>query len=442
MSKRKIRVLTVSYLAAAFLITAGFALKMGNQAGAYHRTLQYGSERAFGELASSVSDMEVSLTKSLCAASPELFTACCADVYAKSLTAQAALGQLPDQGQGLEATASFLSKAGSYSLSLAKSAAGGNGPGEKDYENLAALQETAGALTQDLMELYHALRTGSISLEQLSEDAEDAEDLNPSLLEIEEAFPALPTLIHDGPFSDEEQEPNPKQLQGLSDVSEEDALAAAAEFTGWEELTPLGLRESEIPVYVFQAEVNGETHIAEVTKQGGRVITMRSTEAAHAQNLSQEEASQIAAEFLHSHGFENMAESYHQIEAGHSVILYVCQENGVLLYPDMVKVAVSLDTGHVSGFDCAGYLGSHTQRILPGAVIAEETAMETVSPWLTPEASTLAVIPGSGDKELYCYEILCTAKDGRHCMVYVNAVTGEEEKILILIENESGTLTR
>jgi len=41
-----------------------------------------------------------------------------------------------------------------------------------------------------------------------------------------------------------------------------------------------------------------------------------------------------------------------------------------------------------------------------------------------------------------CHEFKCAAKDGRKYIVYINALTGMEENILLVMESENGTLTR
>ena len=46
-----------------------------------------------------------------------------------------------------------------------------------------------------------------------------------------------------------------------------------------------------------------------------------------------------------------------------------------------------------------------------------------------------------GGREAYCYEFKCKSEDGKNVLVYFNAITGKEEQILILIEDENGTLT-
>ena len=52
----------------------------------------------------------------------------------------------------------------------------------------------------------------------------------------------------------------------------------------------------------------------------------------------------------------------------------------------------------------------------------------------------LAVIPTAGQYEVLCHEFKCRRPDGGHAIVYVNAQTGQEEQILLLLEDETGTL--
>ena len=39
------------------------------------------------------------------------------------------------------------------------------------------------------------------------------------------------------------------------------------------------------------------------------------------------------------------------------------------------------------------------------------------------------------------HEFVCTDTDGGRCIIYVSAETGEQEKILLLLEDENGSLT-
>ena len=45
-----------------------------------------------------------------------------------------------------------------------------------------------------------------------------------------------------------------------------------------------------------------------------------------------------------------------------------------------------------------------------------------------------------GEYEVLCHEFKCQNESGGHVLVYVNAQTGQQQKILLLLEDESGTL--
>ena len=55
--------------------------------------------------------------------------------------------------------------------------------------------------------------------------------------------------------------------------------------------------------------------------------------------------------------------------------------------------------------------------------------------------NSIAIIPTSGLNEVLCYEFLCSDSDGNQILVYIDVMTGEEENMLVLIEDENGTLT-
>jgi hypothetical protein len=49
----------------------------------------------------------------------------------------------------------------------------------------------------------------------------------------------------------------------------------------------------------------------------------------------------------------------------------------------------------------------------------------------------MALIPRGGG-EAYCHEFKCENEAGRRYMVYVDALTGEEERIVLVRETEGG----
>jgi germination protein YpeB len=112
-----------------------------------------------------------------------------------------------------------------------------------------------------------------------------------------------------------------------------------------------------------------------------------------------------------------------------------------IVYADLAKVSVAMDDGEILGYDGRGYLVNHHKRDYPDSLISLTRAESEVSPRLEILSSQLALIPTDGLEEKLCYEFRCQSEKGRNVLVYINAQTAEEEKILILIESDSGTLT-
>jgi germination protein YpeB len=177
-----------------------------------------------------------------------------------------------------------------------------------------------------------------------------------------------------------------------------------------------------------------------VTKNGAVVLNMISERMVQQSNISVDDARKIAARFLQEAGYESMQESYYIRQDNILTVNYAYVQEGVICYTDLIKVSVALDNGEVSAFETLGYVMSHTQRDIPQQQVDEATAREKVPDELTILSHCMAIIPTDGKYEKLCHEFKCETDDGEHYIIYVNASTGEEEKILILLEDENGTL--
>ena len=111
-------------------------------------------------------------------------------------------------------------------------------------------------------------------------------------------------------------------------------------------------------------------------------------------------------------------------------------------YADLIKVAVSLDSGKIAAVDARGFLMNHCGRKLPAAKITLRAAQKKLSPLLTLKSSALAVIPGKDGKERLCYEFHVSSKSGQQALVYIDVQTGEEADVLLLLYSDGGVLTR
>lgn len=451
MEKRRVRVLAASFTAAAFAVSVGFGVQGYARAEDYRRQLDNGYRQAFTELTTAAGELDAALEKVTYATTPSLFASLCAQAYAKALAAQTALGELPYGNVELEQTAAFFAKAGDYAMAMAR---GTNGEGvctDENRETLRGLAAAAGELSATLQALQLQLDGGALHPEdvaaveaRLAAAAEDGGQITggSAFQTVEADFPQVPTLIYDGPFSEHLSSRTPQMLEGLPQVTEEEARRAAAAFAGLraEVFTRTSDGAGNLPAWGFSALADGGELYVEITKQGGQVLQMLSSRPVGEAALSRKEGVEQAASFLDAHGYQDMSPSYFLEGDGILTVHFAPVLDGVYCYPDLVKVGVALDNGDVVSFEAHGYLMNHGAREPAAPAVSADEAAERVDTSLTVLSRQLALIPTGGEYEVLCHEFKCQNADGGHVLVYVNAATGQQERILLLLEDENGTL--
>ena len=448
--RKRTTVRIITFLSAG-LIAAGTLAFLGlRRERALELYARANTQRAFEELVTSVSELSNSLEKCVYVTDPALESALCTQVFGRAATAQMAMGALPWSAQELENVSGFLSRVGDYACVLSRTVGGNGGYSEEELQNLTELADTASVMRLNLRDMQARMADGSLTMDEvcaavsaLGGEEDEAPLAGTAFQSMESEFPELPTLIYDGPFSESMLHPSPVYLEGLGMADEADARGAAARFlsVGEEELDELGEMGGVIPCYCFSCYAGGGEYTVYVTKQGGRILSAISSRIPGHERLSVEEGLAAADSFLRQQKLEGMERSYHMTEDGVLTVNYEYVQDGAMCYPDLIKVGVALDNGGIVSYDARGYLSAHRERELPEESVKLKDAMATVSPALTVRSHQMAVIPSAGGEERYCHEFLCRSQDERNYLVYVNAVTGAQEKILILLEDESGTLT-
>ena len=173
----------------------------------------------------------------------------------------------------------------------------------------------------------------------------------------------------------------------------------------------------------------------------GIVTWFTDTRQVEAARIQRDEAIERAKAFLERIGYKGMDATYSSIEFNIATIPFVAVVDGVRVYPDMVKVQVALDNGDILGFDAVGYIMNHSDdRVVQKPRLSEDEARERVNSELDVQTTRLALIPSFSDEDTLCYEFL--GKYGTDdYIVYINALTGEEERILKVINLPQGEFT-
>ena len=450
--KKRTAIRIISLLLIVVAALGGYTWVNYNKAQEHEQFVKASYQHSFAELVTNMSQVDAALQKSLYATSPAVAGAICTEVFGKAMMAQMSLGRMPFSTVELEQTASFISKVGDYAYVLSRSVNEISGYTDEERENLKALSDTAGVLHQNLSQLQAEMMEGRLTFRELeraqdemdmSEEGEAPVTMGGSMKLIEGEFPEMPSLIYDGPFSEHLTNAEPKLIADAEEISREAGRKITADFLGIQEgrvaLSAIGA--GILPSYQYTARTSaGETYV-EVSVAGGQVVSVTSSREIHDAVLSQEDAMEAAKQFLERHGYKNMRESYFMKEDGTMTVNFAYEQDGIICYSDLVKVGIALDNGGLVFFEAKGYIMNHIERDIPAAQITVDQARKHVTPDLEILSENQVVIPSGGNYELYCYEFKCRTEEDREYIIYVNAVSGEQQKILILLEDENGALT-
>jgi len=409
---------------------------------------------AFYEVIDYVQDVENYLAKAMISSSSENGAETLMHVWREANLAQAYLSQLPISSNELSSTAKFLNQVSEHSYSLSTKSIDGEDLTDEELNNLKTLHEYSTELKNVLNQLSEDMNNGRISWSELMQDtdiefAQQVDNLSAvSFSSLDENFGEYAGLIYDGAYSEHIESAEKKGLVG-EDIDEESAKQIAINFIGEDrilEINSNGLVENgNIVVYDFFVKIKdgdeNNTFNVSISKKGGHIVLANYNRNVEAEVITQDEANNIGQEFLTSRGIQDMKATYYMKQAGIVTINYAYVQDEVTIYSDLVKLKVALDNGEILGIETTGYLNNHETREIPTPKIGLEEARENLNKNLEITSSGLAMIPTEWRTEVFCYEFKGKV-DETDFLVYVNAETGKEENILVIIETPNGVLTQ
>ncbi len=405
---------------------------------------------AFYELVDYVENVETYLAKSLISTTPQHGAETLTSLWREANMAQTYLSRLPIESQELEKTQKFLNQVSDYSYSLSRKNIYDESLGEEDLKNLKELHDYSLELESILNQLSEDINSGRIKWGELTKKGNAAfaqqvsTESKDGFSNLEENFHEYSGLIYDGAFSEHLTNEEKKGLTG-ENIDEEKAKQVVTKLVNQDkikEISSLGLSENAtIPSYTFSVQTNDDKNISvSISQKGGHVIYMNYDREVTSEIISQDDADNIGKNFLSKHGFENMKETYYLKQDGIMTINYAYNQDGVVMYPDLIKVKVALDNGEVLGIETTGYLNNHTIRDISKIKISKEDAKKTLNKQLNIESEGMAYIPTEWKTEILCYEFKGKV-DNTEFLVYINAENGREEDILVIKDTPNGVLT-
>lgn len=429
--RQKIRIYT--YISALILCLGISTIKYYSMSSTYEYELRAKQQNAVIELAECVDSINTELNKGLYANTSPMVSELSTSLARDCAGAKNALSQISVSGNFLEYTYKYLSQVSDFISSLNQKMHMGTPLGADDRKTISDLLNYSKILLDNVNTLISEYETGSDFKIQ-------TQGLSTSLSDIEQSFDDYPTLIYDGPFSDHVNQEDAEMLAALPEISETEALELAAKYSGHDKnsLIPGETENGAFSCFTF----SGESTSISITKKGGLLCSLLSTNRVGEEVISEESAVKIGLEYLNSIGYTDMAETYYFTDDGICTVNYALEVDGVICYTDLIKISIALDNGRVLSVDARGYILNHKPRTIASPLISSAEAQKFISPNLAVNSVRQALIPSDADGEYHCYEFLCTGKENDHVLVYIDVEASIERDILLLLYSDGGTLTK
>ena len=441
------------FMFAVFGLVTLIAMNFANVYGREKQSTTDTYNRAMYEVITSVNNVDTLVAKVRITMSHEYNIVTLSEITTEATTAKENLGQLPVNQGSMGNVSKFFSQVIGYSQTLTKKLANGNELTDEDHKNLKKINDVSNNLNSTLQEIYIDLTQGRLKWDEVEQVAtyklnQDKNKLELSGLEkVKDELEDYEGLIYDGAYSSHIESSKPKALT--------DRIVTVAEASKKVRQCVKNATEREIEEVIYNGESKGRLDLynfevklkdtdytidVDITKQDGMLALLMSDRPVEEKKLEIETAKEIGDKYLQSLGLSDFDPTYYQTTQNMTTINYAAVQDGVLLYPDLIKVKIAMDTGEVCSVECTGYIFNHTNRNDLVPTITEQEAKANLSKDMKLEKTRLSIIPTESNNEVLTYEFKGTIEDNTF-LIYINAKTGKEENILILLKTEGGLLT-
>ena len=265
-------------------------------------------------------------------------------------------------------------------------------------------------------------------------DSKGMNELSTSMGDLSSEEVEYPSMIFDGPFSTslETKEvkglPQTKVTQDEAKKYLEDTVFSGRNFA----VNFIQYTEGNIATFDFEVKSDSKTFYAQVSERGGLLINLSSYAEGGDPILSAEQAQEIVKNFANNIGFENMKPVWREEKQNVLYVNLAPMINGVVYYPDLVKVKVDLTSQEVIGFEAQNYALNHVERN-PQFNTSIDDAESLLGFDYEILSTRKAVIRLDSGIEVSCYELYVERIDGMF-FYYIDATTNQIAKVLKLVE--------
>ncbi|MBE5756939.1 MAG: hypothetical protein E7342_03970 [Clostridiales bacterium] len=407
----------------------------------YNRTIKQDNlkvessyKQSFLDLVFYVDQMDNDLSKAIVTTDKEAEIKYFMNLSVVSELAEKDLQRLPLKDEEKHYTTKLVNQIGDFSKHLAHKLIDGESLEKEEVDSLRNLKNANRSFKESLKEV---IDEGDIEFSKLNKES----TLIKNLEKLENVSVTYPELIYDGPFSDGKLD---REIKGLTEkeISLSDAKELAKKYLegyGVLELTDEGESSGIFECYNFSANEKGKEIYLSLSKKGGKLIQMSVFDENDGINLDKDEAVEKGLEFFSKLGIDNMKEVWQEKVGNILTVNYATEIDGVICYPDLIKVKISLFDGSILGYEAKTYYTNHIERDIERPKLTKKEVLSKINSLIDIYTVRLCIIPIGESGEVLSYEIMGTV-EGETYYYYINAITGKQVDLFKVVKGTEGEL--
>lgn len=443
--KKKNKIITGLSIATALLAVSTVGLGIGfaitdSQAMRYKTELENSYQSNFYSLVDSVNNLETKISKTLNSTTSNYQRKILLEASKNASEAEIAVASLPFSQNDIQETVKMVNQISGYTSTLADKLADGESLTDDDKNTLEDIEQSVLGFKKQLNEFADRLNKGYSIVDASMDIDTDTNDFSRSLNSLKDNDIEYPTMIYDGPFSDSVTNSTVKGLSGENVTKSEAKINLEKYFKSSTNAMFASETNGKFKTYNFNVtNSSGNTLFVQVTKTGGYILTVSGAGSDAQATIDEDTAKNIAVDFALLNGIENPTVVWSD-SIGNDLYLNIASStNGIILYPDLVKVKVDLGSGDIIGYDATSYFTNHTSRTLSKGSLTLEEAKAKVPSKFTIINSRYVLSPLDYNREVVCVEVEGHSQ-GNTYYFYYNVENGKLENVLKIIETDNGNL--
>jgi spore germination protein len=404
-------------------------------------------QQAFHDLTYHIDELQDKIGATLAMNSGDSLSSSLANVWRITSLARSEVGQLPLTLMPFNNTEEFLSNVGEFSYRTSVRNLDDKPLSDKEYDTLKSLYKQSSEIKKQLrsvqaIAMKNQLRWMDVELALASDEEPQDNTIIDGFKTVDKEVES--SDINWGPEVNKLSKKDEGKFDKLpgDKISKQQAKKKAREFLGFNENVDVNVKETgkgaNFKAFSLEMEhpENGAKITMDMTQKGGHPLWMMQDRKIGKPEISLNKASKNAEDFLQKHAFDKMEMSVSNQYDNIGVFSFVSVEDGVRIYPDSVRIKVSLDKGDVVAYDAMDYLANHNDRTIGEPKLKRKEALDKVNGNVKVMEDRIALIENDFGDEVLCYEILGTMDTDTY-RIFINANTGAEEKVKKMDKSKS-----